>query len=99
METNLLPCPFCGEEARGIAEGVVFCDCGASAPIGAWNTRAGHLEFDGIELLERTCKFKPFSGEDWDEPNSVRGVCSECSALMHGKDSYCPNCGAKVVER
>lgn len=42
------------------------------------------------------CEFKPFAGEDWDEPNAVRGVCSECSALMYGKDNYCPNCGRRV---
>lgn len=44
-----------------------------------------------------TCEFKPFQGEDASEPNAMRGVCSECSALMYGKDNFCPNCGAKVV--
>lgn len=44
-----------------------------------------------------TCEFKPFQDEDASEPNAMRGVCSECSALMYGKDDFCPNCGAKVV--
>ena len=44
------------------------------------------------------CEFKPFPNEDWSEPNAVRGVCSECSALMYGKDNFCPNCG-KAVKR
>ena len=44
------------------------------------------------------CEFRPFKDEDWSEPNAVRGVCSECSALMYGKDNYCPNCG-KAVKR
>lgn len=42
------------------------------------------------------CEFMPFKDEDWSEPNAVRGVCSECSALMYGKDNYCPNCGARI---
>lgn len=50
------------------------------------------------ELGSGTCEFKPFADEDWSEPNAVRGVCSECSALMYGKDNYCPNCGKRVVE-
>ena len=46
-----------------------------------------------------TCEFMPFADEDWSEPNAVRGVCSECSALMYGKDNYCPNCGARVRKK
>lgn len=42
------------------------------------------------------CEFKPLPGEDMGEPNAVRGVCSECSALMYGKDNFCPNCGRRV---
>jgi len=45
------------------------------------------------------CEFIPFKDEDWSEPNAVRGVCSECSALMYGKDNYCPNCGARVRKK
>ena len=52
VEVTLLPCPFCGGEARlaGFDEGYVECaDCGATAnmdgnfqgsPAEAWNTRA-----------------------------------------------------------
>lgn len=66
----------------------------------AWNTRsvtaAAVMGYEAA-LAERTCEFKPLNGEDLEEQNSVRGICSECCALMHGKDSYCPNCGAKVI--
>lgn len=43
-----------------------------------------------------TCEFLPLPGEDWHEPNGVRGICSECYALMFGKDNYCSNCGRRV---
>ena len=43
------------------------------------------------------CEFRPFKDEDWSEPNAVRGVCSECAALMYGKDNYCSNCGKRCV--
>lgn len=54
----------------------------------------GGVRFERV----RECEFMPFKDEDWSEPNAVRGVCSECSAIMYGKDRYCPNCG-KTVKR
>jgi len=50
-------------------------------------------------LESGTCEFIPFADEDWSEPNAVRGVCSKCSALMYGKDNYCPNCGKRIRKK
>lgn len=97
--SELLPCPFCGEEVRGIVEGVVFCDCGASAPIEAWNTRA-----------ERTCRIEEVCHCSTKNAHTCGGncndneqfwvvnECSECHEQIEGQPNYCPNCGAKVVE-
>lgn len=111
MSEELKPCPFCGGEAH-IKEVVSACEklytvgCSDSECMGyetwllkptvdeavaAWNRRA-----------ERTCRFEthqePEGGEVWSE-------CGECGAQF-GWDcwqciesaSYCPNCGAKVVD-
>ena len=105
--TELLPCPFCGGEARifhfssAVRDEVwhavcekPFCTIGPDGyteaeAIEAWNTRA-----------ERMCRFLPFRGpiSDTDEIGDRKGVCSVCSAYMHEQYSYCPNCGAKVVD-
>lgn len=94
--TELLPCPFCGGEARESGERFentilswVYCaSCGAAGgyrhteaeAIAAWNTRA-----------ERTCHR---------ENESEAFICSECGGSLPGwrRDNYCPNCGCKVVE-
>jgi len=55
------------------------------------------LTLFGVDYEVRgECEFKPFHDEDWSEPNAVHGVCSACSALMHGGDNYCANCGRRV---
>ena len=58
------------------------------------------IEFD-VYVKERTCEFKPYKGpiSDTDEEGNRRGVCSVCSAYMHEQFCYCPNCGARVVDR
>ena len=104
MSEELKPCPFCGGE--GVAYLVpdypkkigprysVICNgCGASVTtifqykrdaIDAWNRRA-----------ERTCRnLNPPSCRDFE--------CSECgesSEFTPGfMPSYCPSCGARVIE-
>jgi Lar family restriction alleviation protein len=98
METKLLPCPFCGGEAKvGVFYGDLYfamcCNCGVytkfygteAEAIEAWNTRA-----------ERSCKpsepQKCLSGTD-----CPAWKCSECDELFELGASYCSNCGAKVV--
>uniref|UniRef100_UPI00359C8F0A Lar family restriction alleviation protein n=1 Tax=Collinsella bouchesdurhonensis TaxID=1907654 RepID=UPI00359C8F0A len=101
---DLLPCPFCGGEAlnvewvtshdeRGWAVACKNPEClmnqGArilrteAEAAEAWNRRA-----------ERTCHVID---------HGAVGACSACGAECFGspegnKGTYCPNCGAKVVE-
>lgn len=102
---DLLPCPFCGGEAlnvewvtshdeRGWAVACKNPEClmnqGArilrteAEAAEAWNRRA-----------ERTCRVVP---------DGCMGRCGACGADVFGdpdgnEGTYCPNCGAKVVER
>ena len=76
--------------------GTVFPPVNKEDWCGEWKPKADELN---AELGSGTCEFMPFADEDWSEPNAVRGVCSECSALMYGKDNYCPNCGARVRKK
>ncbi len=106
MMSELKPCPFCGGEALllGSYERGYFVECndcfaktsnfgseGKAESIVAWNTRA-----------ERTCKRVDVDGY------SFRFECSTCGyvTLVHNCETrldelpnYCPNCGAKVVDR
>lgn len=97
--TELKPCPFCGGEASkrlfyGTRYGVYCDECDArvgglfgteAEAVEAWNTRA-----------ERTC----YPSENL---YGFLMCCSECGRSL--KDiggtlfNYCPNCGAKVVEK
>ena len=103
--TELLPCPFCGGEARHYAPGPIdhhieCVECYAdihrdteAEAIAAWNTRA--------ELGSGTCENINTDGYRY------RFECSECgySAIVHNcaarldeLPNYCPNCGAKVIK-
>ena len=102
--TELLPCPFCGGEARfetygGTACAVVCQTCGCGTPtmrlddgmIAAdlWNRRA-----------ERTCRME--YNEEWSGDELYPTECYNCSECHHmtsdGMPNYCPNCGARVEE-
>lgn len=103
--TELKPCPFCGFQHPTTIEsgGRAYVECplcraGTSSreteeeAMAAWNTRA-----------ERTCT-NVYAGREFE--------CSECGMQWHlldredameewahvRKPSYCPSCGAKVVE-
>ena len=105
MSEELKPCPFCGGEALfetygGTACAVVCqtCHCGTATArlydgmeaVKAWNRRA-----------ERTCRME--YNEEWSGDELYPTECYNCSECHHmtidGMPSYCPNCGAKVVER
>ncbi|MBQ6453712.1 MAG: Lar family restriction alleviation protein [Coriobacteriales bacterium] len=100
---KLIPCPFCGGVASikindffdGTPDGTRLytpkCKCGAGI-VEVFRTEAEAVKAWNTRY-ERTCHFKPFKGE------TERGVCSVCSALMYESNCYCPNCGAKVVEK
>lgn len=104
MSEELKPCPFCGGEAVmcGFQDEMmhfVKCrDCGACSDgaqlsaetaAAAWNRRA-----------ERTCRME--FCEEWSGDElypTVAYTCSSCGwVTQEGKPSYCPHCGAKVVD-
>ncbi len=104
MSEELKPCPFCGGEARfetygGTACAVVCQTCGCGTPtmrlddgmIAAdlWNRRA-----------ERACRME--YNEEWSGDELYPTECYNCSECHYmtsdGMPSYCPNCGAKVVD-
>lgn len=101
MAETLLPCPFCGGEAKfetygGTACAVVCqsCHCGTPtmslvdgmASVNRWNLRA-----------ERTCRVVR-SGEPSPTgvPRELR--CSECGGRLTRFGSHCPHCGARVLD-
>lgn len=106
MSEKLKPCPFCGGEpymvdaeidgrAHYIVKcGACYCTTGVmemsrSKAAEAWNRRA-----------ERTCHMLP----DKMASNAMCGPalrCDACGAAVPaaGTTRYCPNCGARVVER
>lgn len=109
MSNELKPCPFCGGDNKHrddcyitmiieYAEHKQFLEQDDEKKLEkAWNTR-----------VEKTCEM-PMVFED-DEGNELDSSaayfryyrCSNCGEIMehykHEHWSYCPNCGAKVVE-
>lgn len=106
---NLLPCPFCGGEAKledwshvweygTIIKCVV---CGACMSEGledgnGWHERA-------VEKWNRRAQPEPpeaVHGQwiEHVEPHYAFDECSMCHATEVGQSNYCPNCGAKMKE-
>ena len=98
MDETLLRCPFCGGEAKFEIYGGVCsivcqtCQCGTPVVrfgdgmsiIERWNRRA-----------ERTCHRVPGRMKY----GRRMPKCSKCGqSLGDERWSYCPNCGARVVE-
>lgn len=93
METNLLPCPFCGGNARLTiwtpnAASISCIFCGAHFNV---NTKAEAIEHWNTRH-ERTCRYKHIEGT-WFK--------CECGEWYDGviEPNYCPSCGAKVVRK
>ena len=105
---ELKPCPCCGSaiglyvlQDEKYGEWSVFCDiCKTSLhnenhcdtrddAISAWNRRA-----------ERTCLME--YNEEWSGDELYPTECYNCSECHYmtndGMPSYCPNCGARVIE-
>lgn len=106
--TELLPCPFCGGEARIHASHhgdthYYQVECGNEYDCGAWPAvRVCHTEAEAIAAWntrhERTCEVL---GEDYDELLEVWETELSCGHTYNGMAKYvryCPKCGAKVVE-
>ena len=100
MAETLLPCPFCGGDAKEFTgedaaphRWTVECDsCGAHVGSDTrhkarakWNRRA-----------ERTCHLLYFDDGEGYPPNVQ---CSACGGWLdeYASPDYCPNCGARVI--
>ena len=110
--TELLPCPFCGGEAkvttrRGMYQaqvGCTRCNCrlhewfrSKAVAIEAWNTRAGRGECEFV--IEDNMNESEGMGDVWFR-------CTNCGMTYDYyaddwllKQSYCPRCGAHVTGR
>jgi len=112
--SELKPCPFCGGEAITIQEHgwwVVCADCSAEVGFEGMSDTSGcygsyQTEAEAIEAwntrAERTCKLIRH-GSLANMPSFICWSCSECGFGWHHSEndrqfSYCPNCGAKVVD-
>lgn len=112
MNDELLPCPFCPPEKsdpRLINAGVYLhyvkcCSCGCASglacsseeqAIANWNRRAERT--CRWELVKRGTMYDVYGcsacGYEYAEPVTDGGV-----LVSIGDASYCPSCGAKVVE-
>ena len=102
---KLLPCPFCGGEARthyvkGYELWEVSCgQCGVemsaylseAEAIEAWNRRTG--KGDKLSPVERTVKVEKVT-----RVSSVirTGRCGNCGYDVIDSYKHCPNCGARL---
>lgn len=95
MDETLLPCPFCGGEAKLVrnSSGSYFVRC-ADRQCAA-KTRLFHENENGARAswnrrAERTCHMVD---------NGCELCCSECDCRHDYDDepNYCHNCGARVV--
>lgn len=92
--TSHVKCESCGSISEVVTESLSLSEVEKMAEE-AWNTR-----------VERTCRAT--SCRDYPDWGSVAYTCSECGEILVCFDfeqdppkpiGYCPNCGAKVVEK
>lgn len=96
MTDKLLPCPFCGGEARICAknftngEAYAWVECGCCHAKSRYSDSIEDLTFAWNARAERTC-VRFWTGAEM--------ICSECAHQLNSPAAiYCPNCGAKVVD-
>ena len=109
--SELLPCPFCGGEARmtydlmadGLGYSKIECrECGANTP-GNYSKVGDQATWDWNTRHERTCR-TVFNGLCENDAQSKKMgyfyySCSACGGGGIGdNDHYCRHCGAKVVD-
>lgn len=94
----------------GYLSGIMCNDCRSrgdvydteAEAIEAWNTRAPMSDedlkilLDELGVSERTCHPVIAITEDG---GYEYALCSECDGRIEPEDNYCPNCGARVVEK
>lgn len=111
--SELLPCPFCGGEARmtydfmadGLGYNKIECrECGANTP-GNYSKVGDQATWDWNTRHERMCR--PIWKRTKRQGRSTDTCeCSECGGCLDdlgvgidgGVFPYCPYCGAKVVD-
>lgn len=104
-ETTLLPCPFCGGEAKLSHYETFDNDEWAVECMGVCEIQPATCLFftkeQAIEAwntrAERTCHLIN-DIESYDTTMRVIGSCSECGHIVCGPDWFCHHCGAKVIE-
>lgn len=109
MSDELKPCPFCGgseiyaeeyEHHPGAVRWRVFCaGCMAGVDTGTRQSM-GQAVQDWNRRAERTCRME--YNEQWSHDEYYPTECYNCSECGHmtydGVPTFCPNCGARVIE-
>ena len=112
--TELLPCPFCGGEARifeltwtdglGVPHDFkhpyyrVVCQGGCRTLKGDYDTEAKAIAAWNSRA-ERTCEcVAEYAKSPFDGKTIVLHRCSACHELMRPHMAYCPNCGREVKQ-
>ena len=119
MNNTLLPCPFCGGEAKIKSRYIGYGSVGLGAhdwysveckecrakgyeygmepeAIAAWNRRA-----DAVPVVRGEWKTweEQFPDRTTRKKNNLGVFCSACQLHADNMTSFCPNCGAHMMER
>lgn len=109
--SELLPCPFCGHEAKIVCvdtdrydDWYVYCpgeyDCPAVSETLMFETKDEAIAAWNTRA-ERTCEAVNVNGYAFRFECSLCGyvaIVHNCNTRLDELPRFCPNCGAKVVE-